>query len=150
MPKPLDEWDEEYVLALPTEGNSLERKGSRLLDLTEPGVKEGAVLDELAKQLSAFANTGGGHIIYGVDNKGDVDNGAVAVSVRGRQSTKDWLENIIPTLTDYEIVGCRVRPGVFEGYVWRGYGRLGDHTAVNAVIGLMYAGSKPPRPCRIW
>ena len=66
MSKPVSEWDEAYILSLPKENNEFERKGSKKRDLTLPGVDENEVLNELAKQLSAFANTGGGRIIYGV------------------------------------------------------------------------------------
>lgn len=108
MPKPVAEWTEDDVLALPAgENDGFERKGAALLDLTLPGVKEDSVLNELAKQLSAFANTGGGQIIYGVTNAGTLDDGIARV-VKGRQSTKDWLEDLIPTLTDFEIVGFNV------------------------------------------
>jgi len=109
MPKAVENWNENDVLALPLgENDSFERKGSRLLDLTLPGVKEGDVLNELAKQLSAFSNAGGGQIIYGVDNNGKVDQGGIAVSVKGNQSTKEWLEDVIPTLTEFEIMGFNV------------------------------------------
>jgi hypothetical protein len=106
---PASEWKEDDVLSLPQDENdTFERKGARLLDLTLPQVKEGDVLSELAKQLSAFANTGGGQIVYGLDDNCMVDNGGVARLVKGRQATKDWLENVIPTLTDFEIVGLNV------------------------------------------
>ena len=109
MPKPTIEWNEDDVLSLPREENdTFERKGAQSLDLTIPQVKEGSVVDELAKQLSAFANTGGGRIIYGISDAGMVDNGGVARSVKGKQSTKAWLENVIPNLTDFEIVGVNV------------------------------------------
>jgi predicted HTH transcriptional regulator len=109
MTKPVSEWSEDDVLSLPPDENdTFERKGSDLLDLTLRRVSEDAVRDELAKQLSAFANMGGGQIIYGVTNAGTIDNGGVARSIIGRQSTKDWPENVIPTLTDFEIVGCNV------------------------------------------
>jgi hypothetical protein len=109
MPKPVAAWDEDDVLALPSgENDGFERKGSRLLDLTIPGVKQDEVLNELAKQLSSFANTGGGQIIYGVSDEGAIDNGGIARSMKGRQSTKEWLEDVVPTLTDYEIVGFNV------------------------------------------
>src|ERR1700733_4587471 len=109
MPKPVSEWSEDDVLSLPPDENdTFERKGSELLDLTLPRVSEDAVRTELAKQLSAFANMGGGQIIYGVTNAGTIDSGGIARSIRGRQSTKDWLENVIPTLTDFEIVGFNV------------------------------------------
>ena len=106
MPNPIRNWTEDDVLALPAgENDSFERKGSRLLDLKLSGVKEDDVLNEFAKQLSAFSNTGGGQIIYGVANNGTVDGGGVALSVKGRQSTKEWLEDVIPKLTEFEIIG---------------------------------------------
>jgi hypothetical protein len=58
--------------------------------------------------LSAFANTGGGRIVYGLTDKGEVDSGGVSRTFRGRRSTKEWLEDLIPSLTDYEIVGVNV------------------------------------------
>jgi hypothetical protein len=109
MPKPVSDWEEEDVLALPPgENDGFERKGAQLLDLTIPNVKDNAVLNELAKQLSAFANMGGGQIIYGVTNAGTISNGGIARVIRGNQPTKEWLEDVIPTLTDYEITGFNV------------------------------------------
>jgi hypothetical protein len=109
MSKPVSEWTEDDVLSLPqNENDTFERKGAPLLDLTIPQVREDEVLNELAKQLSAFANTGGGQIIYGINDTGAVDNGGITRLVKGRQSTKDWLENVIPTVTDLEIVGLNV------------------------------------------
>jgi hypothetical protein len=109
MPKPVAEWTEDDVLALPGgENDSFERKGARLMDLTIPGVTQDSVFNELAKQLSAFANTGGGQIIYGVTNSGSVDNGGIVRSVKGSHTTTEWVEDVIPTLTDYEIVGFNV------------------------------------------
>jgi hypothetical protein len=106
--KPARDWTEDDVLSLPLEDDTLERKGSRLLDLTLSGVDENKVLNELAKQLSAFANTGGGRILYGVTDAGQVDNGGVSQVIKSGKSPKDWLESIIPTLSDYEIAGVNV------------------------------------------
>jgi hypothetical protein len=109
MPNPIENWTEDDVLALPAgENDSFERKGSRSLDLKQQGVKEDEVLNELAKQLSAFSNAGGGQIIYGVADDGKVENGGIALSVKGRQSTKEWLEDVIPKLTEFEILGFNV------------------------------------------
>jgi hypothetical protein len=109
MSIPVAEWSEDDVLLLPLgESDEFERKGARALDLTISNVREADVRDELAKQLSAFANTGGGQIIYGLDNNGNVDNGGIARVLRGRQSTKEWLEDVIPNLTDFEIIGFNV------------------------------------------
>ncbi len=110
MTKPAREWTEEDVLSLPLEDDALERKESRLLDLTLSGVKESDVRDELAKQLSAFANTGGGRILYGLTDDGQVSNGGISEVIKGGKSPKDWLESVIPILTDYEIVGVNVYP----------------------------------------
>ena len=78
-----------------------------LLDLTVGGVTYDKVADELAKQLSAFANTGGGKIIYGLKDDGTVDNGGVSTKIK-ECGTKDWLEQRIPELTEYEILGFSV------------------------------------------
>jgi hypothetical protein len=109
MGKPTVEWNEDDLLSLPRDENdTFERKGSQLLDLTLPNVQEGNVLDELAKQLSAFANMGGGRIVYGISDAGTADSGGVARPVKGRRSTKEWLEDVIPNLTDFEIAGVNV------------------------------------------
>lgn len=108
MRKPVKEWDEDDVLSLPREDDTFERKGAMLLDLNLPRVDENAVRDELAKQLSAFANTGGGEIIYGVTNDGKIDFGGISRSVKGRQPTKEWLEDLIPILTELEVLGVNV------------------------------------------
>ncbi|HZW93760.1 MAG TPA: ATP-binding protein [Candidatus Eremiobacteraceae bacterium] len=109
MPKPIETWDEDDVLALPRgENDTFERKGSRLLDLTIPGVTQDDVLNELGKQLSAFANTGGGRIYYGVADDGTVDSGGITRLIRGRQTAKDWLETVAPAVVEYEIVGVNV------------------------------------------
>jgi predicted HTH transcriptional regulator len=84
MPNPAENWTEDDVLALPAgENDSFERKGSTLLDLTIPRVREDDVLNELAKQLSAFSNAGGGQIIYGVADDGAVENGGMRHLLKG-------------------------------------------------------------------
>jgi Putative DNA-binding domain len=106
MLKPVPEWDESYIVSLPKENSELERKGSKKLDLTVSGVDENDVLNELAKQLSAFANTGGGKIIYGIRDDGTTDGGVSTAIKKG--GTKEWLERQLPGLTEYEIVGANV------------------------------------------
>jgi hypothetical protein len=105
MSRPVSEWDEAYILSLP-ENDEFERKGAMLLDL-KAGADENAVLDELAKQLSAFANTGGGRIIYGIERDGSIKCGGVSTDIKPG-GTKEWLERKIPSLTEYEIVGFSV------------------------------------------
>ncbi len=103
--KPIDEWDEEYVLNLPPgEHDWVEFKGARSLDFSIPNVKIDNVIDELSKQLSAFANSGGGTIVYGIKDSPsiprEIDNGGVSLNLKNR-STKEWLEDIIPNIVEY-------------------------------------------------
>jgi len=106
MSKPVSDWDEDYILSLPKENDEFDRKGARLLD-TKAGAKEDEILNELAKQLSAFANTGGGQIVYGVEDDGTIGLGGVSIDMKPG-GTKEWLERKIPGLTEFEIVGFAV------------------------------------------
>lgn len=48
--KPIDEWDENYILNLPPgEHDWVEFKGSKSLDFNLPGVKIDDVINELSK-----------------------------------------------------------------------------------------------------
>jgi hypothetical protein len=75
----------------------------------------------LSKQVSAFANGAGGHIIIGLDDQGQVDGG-VPTNLKGG-GTRSWLEDIVPSLVDpplstfniYEVTreseSSRIAPG---------------------------------------
>lgn len=113
--KPVDEWDEGFILSLPYgEFDWLEVKGRRAIDLTLPTVKEGDVLENLAKEISAFANSGGGQLVLGLanptnkTNKWQVDDGGVSTSVKGKINTREWLEDIIPNLVEYPLAEFNV------------------------------------------
>jgi hypothetical protein len=113
--KPTAEWDEAYVLSLPSgEFDWVEFKSSRLLDLLLPRVKEADVRNELSKQLSAFSNSGGGALVYGIADPVagqplQVDGGGVSVDCKDK-STKEWLEDIIPNLVEFPITRFNVYP----------------------------------------
>lgn len=107
------DWDEKYLLSLPVgEFDWLEVKGRKAIDLTLPGVDERACRDNLSKALSAFANSGGGTLVFGLRNptaSWQIDDGGVPLSgLKGRSSTREWLEDIIPESVDMPLVGFNV------------------------------------------
>lgn len=106
------EWDEEYLLSLPPgEHNWVEMKGRRTVDLTVVGVNENKVREDLSKAVSAFANSGGGALVLGlkeVPGGWAVDDGGVALSVKGKMSTREWLEDVIPNLIEEPLVNFNV------------------------------------------
>lgn len=106
------EWDEEYVLSLPLgEHNWVEMKGRRTVDLTVSGVLESKVRDDLSKAISALANSGGGVLVLGLKelpNGWAVDDGGVALSIKGRMSTREWLEDVIPNLVEESLINFNV------------------------------------------
>lgn len=111
MRLPVD-WDEQYLLSLPVgEHDWVEFKGARALDFSLPKVDENRVLEELSKQLSAFANSGGGTIVYGIDDDASgtrrIDNGGISLKLKGR-STKEWLEDVIPNLVEFPLTSFNV------------------------------------------
>lgn len=94
-----DVWTEEEILSIAFESDNFERKSGLLLD---GGDFPGAV----AKALSAFANTDGGHIVIGVNDDGSLDG--VRPTHKGRTSTRQWLEQKIPTLLAPSLQDFRV------------------------------------------
>jgi len=94
-------WSEGEVMALPPgEHDYFERKAGALFD-----DDDNALLDAIAKAASAFANSGGGHLLLGVANDGSLDG---VPARRARTSTREWLEQKIPDLLDYRLSDFRV------------------------------------------
>jgi hypothetical protein len=111
--KSVSDWNEKIVLGLPLgEFDWFEAKGRKALDLTLPQVEEHHVRQTLSVALSAFANTGGGQLIYGLknpqvaDGKWLADDGGVSTSVKG--DTREWLETVIPSLVDSPVTSFNV------------------------------------------
>jgi hypothetical protein len=68
---------------------------------------------EISKDVSAFANSDGGLIIYGIEEK---DHVATATSfVDGRKYTKEWLENVVISNIQNRIDGLAIIPVRFGG-----------------------------------
>lgn len=97
-----ERWTEQDVLALPDgEHDYFERKSGTLFD------KSDELQGKLAKTLSALANSGGGHMVLGVADDGTLD-GTPPTYGKGRQLTRDWLEQKIPYLMTYPLADLRV------------------------------------------
>jgi hypothetical protein len=95
-----DKWSEEEVNVLPSgEHDYFERKSGDLLISSDCEVT-------IAKTLSAFANSGGGHLILGAKDDGTFDG--VGLLHKGRTSTRDWLEQNVPNWLDFPLTGFRV------------------------------------------
>lgn len=95
-----ERWTEAQVIALPAgEHDYFDRKSGALLVDCDFRLK-------CAKALSAFANSGGGHLILGVRDDGTIDG--VAPYFRGRAGTREWMEQIIPELLNYPLEDFRV------------------------------------------
>ncbi|MBI3881600.1 MAG: ATP-binding protein, partial [Verrucomicrobia bacterium] len=142
--KPAAEWDERHILGIPSgELDWVEFKSSRALDVTVPGVKESEVRNELSKQLSAFSNSSGGTLVYGISDPVPgqplkVDSGGVSLRCKGK-STKEWLEDVIPNLVKryYARIGGKSVP-IGHRFVTDIIGRA-QYPKLEAVFGLSKA-----------
>lgn len=108
------EWDIDYILngLAINESDRLEFKGRRVIDTTAPGVSD-IDRDLLSKALSAMANSGGGILVIGINDKTKkIDDGGVSIKIKPN-GTRAWLEDLLPNLLDprlqtfniYEIKG---------------------------------------------
>lgn len=101
--KAVRDWSIADISTLPIgEFDWLEIKGRKGLDLSLPRAEEHRIRATLSKALSAFANSGGGQLVYGLENPEtlwQVDDGGIALDMR-RPGTREWLEDIIPNLVD--------------------------------------------------
>jgi hypothetical protein len=98
--RPIDEWDQAYVLSEvqnAQESEKFERKASVALSDRE----------SLAKEICAFANAGEGTLVFGLMDGGGLDAG-VDEHV-GREPVQSWAEKVIPTLHYPPVTNCQVR-----------------------------------------
>jgi len=70
---------------------------------------------EFLKDISAFANTVGGHLIYGVDEKEAIPTGIKGVEVDDFDKLKLRFENLLRTGVDPPIRGVNFHPVDFKG-----------------------------------
>ncbi|MEQ1507823.1 MAG: ATP-binding protein [Myxococcota bacterium] len=88
----------------PHEHDFQEFKGGAWL-LDEDGQVQAHFLIALSKQVSAFANGGGGRVYLGIDDRGQIDGG-VPVALKG--GTRAWLEDLVPQSVDPPLRRCNV------------------------------------------
>lgn len=95
-----ERWTEAEIVSLPSgEHDYFERKSGAFLKVAE-------FREKLAKAISAFANSGGGHLVIGVQDNGSIDG--VPKIHKGRTTTRDWLEQTVPHLVNYPLQDFRV------------------------------------------
>lgn len=106
-PSAPEPWSEQRLLALePHEHDYQEFKGSAWAWEQGAARLRGDFLDNLSKQVSAFANAAGGHLFLGLDDQGRIDGG-VPRDLRPC-GTREWLEDLIPQLVDPHLKACNV------------------------------------------
>lgn len=94
-----ERWTEAEVLGLPPgEHDYFDRKSGALLN--NPDFRK-----DLGKALSALANSGGGHIVLGMNDRGIFDG---LPAMRGNTPSREWLEQVIPSLLSYPLEDFRV------------------------------------------
>lgn len=98
---------EELITNQLEESIILDYKGGDALQMTEHSKKE------LAKDVSAFANSNGGIIIYGITETDHIPTGYVYVN--GDTITKEWIEQVIQTRIQRKIEGLRIFPIRWNG-----------------------------------
>src|SRR5713101_7694041 len=105
--KPAWEWTEWDILALITnqvqESLTLEYKGCEALGRTNGKKKE------ISKDVSAFANSAGGEIVYGVIENKHVPT-AIDVGYDPNDVSKEWIEQVINSNIQRRIDGIRINP----------------------------------------
>lgn len=95
-----EKWTEFELFSLPSEEpDEFDRKAGKLFD------DQGKFLDSVAKALSAFANSGGGSLIIGVNDDGTPDGLPMFV---GKTRMRDWIEQKIPNLLEFPLSDFRV------------------------------------------
>jgi hypothetical protein len=102
------EWTEQDILNLIANGVgedlNIEYKRCDALKRSEPSKKE------ISKDVSSFANSSGGTIVYGVTDDKHLPTAIdVGYDPRG-EITKEWLENVITSTIRPRIDGFRINP----------------------------------------
>jgi hypothetical protein len=88
-------WTEDDLLDLPSsETDDYEYKSSLIRDSSH---YRSELQSKIVKAASAFWNTGGGILVIGVDDRGQIDGGIPPKM--GKQKLRDWVDSILTTVT---------------------------------------------------
>lgn len=102
---------ESVLLELPdSEDNRWELKSATMLEVQQ----RGPFKEELSKQVSAFANSGGGYFVLGISDDKKLE---ACTQVVGRQSMKDFLSTMTEQSVEPPISSFRVHRIPFESDV---------------------------------
>lgn len=106
MHPPLEEWDEAYATDASALDESLylEKKRSGKFDTS--GSKKD-LKEVLAKAISAFSNTDGGSLVFGLCDAGGFDAGIE--NVVGNESATHWIEKVASSLVSPTVFDCRAK-----------------------------------------
>src|SRR5690242_5267271 len=112
MPLPLAEWDEDYIrneLLTSDETGALEFKASAKFVLRSTGSPNGDTQQEIAKQVSAFANSRAGVLVFGVtDGRPRQFDEGVPLYINNTP-LKQWIEKVVPELLQPMVSNCEAR-----------------------------------------
>jgi hypothetical protein len=108
--RPLEDWDANYLIEVATirENEFFEKKRSGSFNLGSNGRPSAETENEIAKQVCAFANAGGGFLVFGIDDANRILDEGVPKSIN-RTSIEDWTAKKIPQLVYPGIFDCLVR-----------------------------------------
>jgi Putative DNA-binding domain len=88
-------WTEDDLLDIPPgETDDYEYKSSLIRDSSH---YRSELQSKIVKTASAFWNTGGGILVVGVDDRGQIDGGIPPKM--GKQKLRDWLDTVLATVT---------------------------------------------------
>lgn len=107
--KPPSDWDESDLLRLIEIG----AEETLSLDWKEAGAlsKSDGAKSEIAKDVSAFANSDGGSVVYGIREDDQPPHKAAELSpIDPTQFPPEWLENVITSRIKPPIQNLRIQP----------------------------------------
>jgi hypothetical protein len=113
--KPIDDWNETDLERLISDGaeesTNLEFKGAAALENMNIAIQAEKAKSDISKDVSSFANSAGGIIIYGIEEEEQPPHKAKALSpIDPAKCSKERLEQVINSRIQPRIHGLRIHP----------------------------------------